>query len=165
MADITQLIAGLPPEQQAEAFKFFQQQSGQAQQDKQSQIMAGDERAFEDYAGQRDIVADQQAQAEQLRGTETPEGMQVGNQFVAANPLQHIATAGSRIMGNIDAKKAAAEKLAITEKITDTQQNVAKFKRQQLLQQAQAKALQQQPQNTPMQGMAQTQQQNPLIDM
>jgi len=158
-------IAGLAPELQEKAFAAFQQKSGQAGLDRQAQIMAGDPRAFEDIEGQRSIIDDQQAQAEQLRGTEMPQGMQTQNAgFVASNPLSHIATIGNRIMGNIDAKKAAEAKSKLSDKITNTQQNVAEIQRQGIFarQQAQAQAVKQ---NTPMQSMAQTQQRNPSMDM
>jgi len=59
-------------------------------------------RMFQDYTGQSDILGEQAAAASALRGTPDAEGRQAGNVYVAANPLEHIATAANRIKGGND---------------------------------------------------------------
>lgn len=87
---------------------------------------------FQDYGGQEGIIGDEQFAAEEMQGTATPQGVQVGNQFVAANPLAHIATAGQRIMGNIAAKKALARKEALSKDRTGGVTSIADILRQRM---------------------------------
>lgn len=140
-------IQSLPPEQQQQAMAQAQQMMSQEQppqmppqqQDPrmgmpgqnqsltpQQKIDSGNPDAFRDYQGEGAIISDQQAQAEALRGEKTPRGIYTSDGgFIAANPLQHIASAGKQIMGNYQAKEALQAKKDLSTMITTTQQQIA----------------------------------------
>lgn len=50
------------------------------------------QRMFRDYAGEEAIFSEQAATAKALRGKAGPEGRSHGDVYVAANPLEHIAS-------------------------------------------------------------------------
>lgn len=125
-------IAGLPPEQQQQ---FLAQMQGGGQQDtgmppiagiapQQSQEqpvdprmgMPGSQDTFRNWEGEGEVIADQQAQAEALRGTAMPQGMQTQNAgFVASNPMSHVATAVKQWQGRQAAKESLAAKTKLAE--------------------------------------------------
>lgn len=155
------LIESLPPEQQMQ-FMMAQQQNQQPQQEwtgnltPQQKMDAGNPDAFRDYEGEGLIIDDKQAQAEALRGRQTPQGINTANAgFVAASPLSHIAAGVEKFKGSRDALEALAEKEKLSALKTKTSQDVASKS----LQQQQAKALR----GSPLQGMANTQEINPLM--
>ena len=76
----------------------------------------GTEDTFRDFAGEGSIIGDQQAQAEALRQTPSAEGIYTKNAgFIAANPLQHVASALQQGMGNYQAKEALAAKTKLSQ--------------------------------------------------
>lgn len=144
MADIMQFIAGLAPEQQQEAFALYQQQQQQQQVDPRMGMpgQTANPEAFRDYEGQGAIIGDQQAQAEQLRGSQMNPGMQTANAgFVAANPLSAVATGVNKFKGAYDAKQALQDKKDLSALKTKTQQSVAQEVFDRNKQQKQAQAL------------------------
>jgi hypothetical protein len=72
---------------------------------------------YEDYAGKRDLVASQQAQAQALLGTAAPEGRQAGNIYAASNPLETLGQLGSKFVGAKMNRKATADSEALNEKM------------------------------------------------
>ena len=71
---------------------------------------------FQDYQGQEGIIADQQAKAEALRGTQGPQGIQTGaGGYVAGNPLGHLAAGVQQFMGNQQAQEAMQAKKDLSE--------------------------------------------------
>lgn len=148
--DFMSQIAGLPPEQRQQIFAQLQQQQQSEQnpqfglpgQVRQQQIDAGNPDAFLDYEGQGDIIADEQALAEQLRNTAMPKGIQTEHAgFVASNPLSHIATGVKQWQGREAAKEALAKKVSLSDLKSKTQQSVAE---KALLSQQEAEAKRQQ---------------------
>lgn len=61
-------------------------------------------------------INDEQAMAQQLRGRANTDGIQAGNQFVAASPLSHIADAGNNFMAGRQEKQAADAKRSLGDK-------------------------------------------------
>ena len=53
-----------------------------------------------DLGGEQNIVDNQMAMAEQLRGREPAQGINAGGQYVAASPLAHIAKTGNNILAD-----------------------------------------------------------------
>ena len=117
-----QHMSTLPPEERAIAMKRF----------------------FQDYEGQEGVLDEQLAQASALRDQEQPQGVQAGNQFVAANPLSHLAKGAERFVGGMRGAQAIKDKRALSEDRTGALQDSAN---------AQLAAYQQsqQPQMTPEQ--------------
>jgi hypothetical protein len=68
-----------------------------------------------DYTGQRDIVNDQMATAAALRGTRSAQGQMVGDRYVAANPLQHVASAYKQRQGYDQEQEAIARKKELSD--------------------------------------------------
>lgn len=86
---------------------------------------------FQDYQGQQGIISDEQAKAEALRGTATPEGVQTGRGgFVAANPLAHMASGAQQFMGNQQAREALEAKKALSGEKTTGLGTLAEMLRQ-----------------------------------
>ena len=96
-----------PEEQQ-----FLQQSMTNPNVIKQLEGMPPEERAdfmrkmYADYTGQSAISNEAMSQADALRNTATPEGITVGNQYVAASPLSHIAKGVRDVKGNMDYRAA-----------------------------------------------------------
>ncbi len=87
---------------------------------------------FQDYQGQESVISDEQAKAEALRGTATPQGMQTGSAgFVAANPLAHLASGIQKGMGNYQAREALEAKKALSEARTGGVSTLAELLRTQ----------------------------------
>ncbi len=173
-------IQALPPEQQAQAMQQFNQAQSQqpqgmgemppapgmappqGQQPPQQPVdpkmglpgqqMPGSEHTFKDFQGQGDVIADQQAQAKELRGTPTPEGTYTRNAgFVAANPLSHIASAVGKVKGHYDTRKALEAKQTLSDELGATRKKDREdeWKREQakLKEEALAKELREEPVN------------------
>lgn len=68
-----------------------------------------------DYQGQGDIANEQMATAQALRGTATPEGRQAGRTYVAANPLEHIASGMKQYQGKQQMDEALARKKELSD--------------------------------------------------
>lgn len=115
---------------------------------------------FADYQGQAGVIGDQQAQAEQLRGSQMNPGMNTNAGFVAANPLSAIATGVNKFKGAMDAADALQAKKDLSALKTKTQQGVAQevFDRNKQAKQAQVLRG-----NSPLQRMAKTQELNPQM--
>lgn len=79
---------------------------------------------FRDYMGESEILNEQVAQADALRKTETPDGRQFGNVYVAANPLEHMAAGAKRYQGEGLYDKAMAAKEAMTADKTAAQSTI-----------------------------------------
>ena len=77
-------LEGMPPEEQAAFMR----------------------KMYQDYSGQEAINTEAMSQADALRSGGTPQGVQAGNQFVAASPLSHIAKGMNDYSGNRDYKAA-----------------------------------------------------------
>lgn len=181
MEQMLAFIQSLPPEQQQAAMQQMSQMSQQQQpgdmpppgqmppqgQDPrmgmpgqggltpQQKMDAGNPDAFRDYAGEGSIIGDQQAQAQALRDTATPQGIQTGSAgFVAANPLSHLASGIQKGMGAYQAGQALDEKKALSELTTKTQQDVASSVLEKQKAQAMAKELRENRRGTPMEEMA-----------
>lgn len=61
---------------------------------------------YQDYEGQEAIIDDAIASAEEALATAPPEGRQAGDIYVAANPMEHMATALRNIGGAYEKRKA-----------------------------------------------------------
>ncbi|MBG7617624.1 MAG: hypothetical protein IZT57_04570 [Chloroflexi bacterium] len=61
---------------------------------------------FRDYEGEGGALARQIAQAEALQGTAAPQGQQMGGQFVASNPLEHLGSLANQAVGHYKGNKA-----------------------------------------------------------
>lgn len=142
-------IQSLPPEEQQQEIARLQQMMSQGQEQQppqmpqqpvdpkmglpgqggltpQQKMDSGNPNAFRDFAGEGNIISDQQKQAEALRSTATPQGVYTKNAgFVASNPLSHIASAAQRIKGGMDAKDALQAKKDLSKMVTTTQQEIA----------------------------------------
>tara|TARA_R110000744_G_scaffold360576_1_gene468140 strand:+ start:1944 stop:2486 length:543 start_codon:yes stop_codon:yes gene_type:complete len=55
---------------------------------------------FRDYTGETTILTEQLNSANELRNKEGPQGRTIGNNFFAANPLEHIASLAESYQGN-----------------------------------------------------------------
>ena len=73
-------------------------------------VLSEEEKAaiYRDYQGERELLNAEYMGGEGLANTPTAEGRQAGNIYVAANPLEHLATAGQRIQGNMQKRDAKA---------------------------------------------------------
>ena len=65
--------------------------------------------------------------ANTLRNAPGPEMLRAGRVDIAASPLSHLATAGKRIKGNMDYKKAQAAEEAARKKIGNNMQDLAMY--------------------------------------
>ena len=64
---------------------------------------------FRDYEGEGGALARQLEQAEALKGTAAPQGQQVGGQFMAANPFEHLGSFANKAVGHYKGNKAEGE--------------------------------------------------------
>ena len=84
-----------------------------AKDDRHYQVLEGMEdyqrdAQFRDYDGEAGALARQIAQAEALQGTAAPQGQQMGGQFVASNPLEHLGSLANQAVGHYKGNKAEA---------------------------------------------------------
>lgn len=70
---------------------------------------------YVDYMGQRQMLDDQYAQANELMNTETPEGMQAGNVYVSSNPLSHIGKGIKEYRGAKESQRINKEREKLSE--------------------------------------------------
>lgn len=103
MQSMMQQISTLPPEEQQAAMM----------------------RLFQDYSGQEGVMDQQLSQADALRNQQGPQGVQAGNQFVASNPLSHIASGIERFQGGQDRQAAIKAKQDLSAQRTQGMLDVA----------------------------------------
>jgi hypothetical protein len=84
-------------------------------------------RMYQDYQGQGALNTEAMSQADALRNTATPEGVQAGNQYVAASPLSHLAKGVKDVKGNMDYRKAQAAQQALSGDKTQGVMDMAKM--------------------------------------
>ena len=87
---------------------WFNSQSPEQQQQVLAQLST-------DYKGQGGVANDQLAIAQGLRSTPSAEGRQAGRVYVAANPLEHIASAYKQRQGLDQEKTALARKKELSD--------------------------------------------------
>lgn len=70
---------------------------------------------YQDYAGIGAANTEAMSQADMLRSGGAPEGVQAGNQFVAASPLSHLARGMNQYTGNREYKAAQEKQRQLSE--------------------------------------------------
>ena len=112
-----EVLATLPPEVQQAALskmqdpKFMQWFQSLAPEEQQQAI----ERLAMDYQGQNAVADDQMMAAQMLRDTEGAEGQQIGDVYVAAHPIEHIASAMKQRQGYNQQKEAIERKKELSD--------------------------------------------------
>ena len=80
---------------------------------------------FRDYEGEGGALARQLEQAEALKGTAAPQGQQVGGQFMAANPFEHLGSFANKAVGHYTGAKAEAAAKQLGKDKFSTQRHLA----------------------------------------
>tara|TARA_R110000772_G_scaffold33324_10_gene81225 strand:+ start:4647 stop:5156 length:510 start_codon:yes stop_codon:yes gene_type:complete len=70
---------------------------------------------FRDYNGEGQMAGDELTMAADLLNTPSAEGRQAGRTYVAANPLEHIASAANRIKGGNDRDAAMSKRQELSD--------------------------------------------------